>query len=733
MSDGKVVIEVTADTSSYSSAVGKLGSETKSSLSTAIKGSFIGNLFANAFSSAASTIGSSIDGAISRVDTLNQFPKVMQQMGFSASDAQGSIDKLSSGIEGLPTSLDSIAANTKSIALLTGDLDGATDTAIALNDAFLASGSSTADAERGLTQYTQMLSKGSVDMQSWRTLQETMGYALRETANEMGFTGESATNDLYKALQSGEVTFDEFNAKLVECDQAAGGFGSTAQTASAGIETSMQNAKTAITKNLANIIDEINGDGSISGIFDGLKNGINIAGAAIVEEIPKIKEAFGQIAQDFAPALETLKGAVEQVAPLIKGAFDGLIQSLPQLVPVIAGVAAAFGAFQAMTFLSSIPGIITGISTAMGALNMVMAANPIGVVVTLLAALVAALITAYNTNEDFRNAVNAAWETVSSVVGGAIQGLVEFFQNFDQNLVNAFNDAVSAGSDFINNIGNAIASLPSTLAGFLSAGIAKVVSFATSMATNARNAGTRFLSGIVNGIRSVPGRVASFLSNTVGKAGSFASSFAAKAANAARNFASKITSGLAGLPGKMVSVGGQIIQGIVSGLNPAAITARMKEIASGALSTVKSFLGIHSPSRVMRDQVGKMISAGVAKGIAADASLAAKAAANMAGDVVTAAEGNTATIPLGFDLQRAAGALDSVSTVDILGESVMQAAEGITTRLDTVISKLEAIANRKSGEQRAVTVNLNYSNNSDANTMANELARKLRSLELLGA
>src|SRR5690625_6318316 len=125
--------------------------------------------------------------SIVRYDTLNNFPRVMAQVGFDADMSQDAIDRLSDGIQGLPTRLDEVAATAQSIAIMTGDLDGAVDTTLALNNAFLASGASSADAERGLQQYVQRLSKGEVDLQSWRTLQETMPYALREKAEAIGF------------------------------------------------------------------------------------------------------------------------------------------------------------------------------------------------------------------------------------------------------------------------------------------------------------------------------------------------------------------------------------------------------------------------------------------------------------------------------------------------------------------------------------------------------------------
>src|SRR5690606_32909610 len=150
---------------------------------------------------------------------------------------------------------------------MTGDLDGAVETTLALNNAFLASGASQADAARGLEQYVQMLAKGEVDLQSWRTLQETMGVALNDVAKAFGFAGKSAQNDLYEALKSGEITFDEFNNKLIELSNQTGGFADQARTASGGIRTAWTNLSTWIVTGVADVIGAIDealgGTGSI--------------------------------------------------------------------------------------------------------------------------------------------------------------------------------------------------------------------------------------------------------------------------------------------------------------------------------------------------------------------------------------------------------------------------------------------------------------------------------------
>ena len=190
-------------------------------------------------------LSSSLDGAINRFDTMQSYPKVMKSLGFAVGQSQKSVAKLNQSVQGLPTSLADVVTTSKSLSAVTGNIDKATDTTIALNHAFLASGSSSEDASRGLQQYSQMLAKGKVDMQSWRTLQETMAPALTKVAKKLGIASGDA-NELYEALQNGTITFDQFNDAMIECDTETGGFAETALEASKGVKTSMTNIKSAV-------------------------------------------------------------------------------------------------------------------------------------------------------------------------------------------------------------------------------------------------------------------------------------------------------------------------------------------------------------------------------------------------------------------------------------------------------------------------------------------------------
>src|SRR5690625_602008 len=322
MADGKVTIEVLLDDKGVTKGTKKvegtlkgIGGAAKRGVATVGKLAGALGLVALAYKGI-DMVKQSLDGAIDRYDTLNNFPKVMELIGFDAQTSRKAIDRLSDGIQGLPTRLDEVASTAQNIAVMTGDLDGAVDTTLALNNAFLASGASTADAQRGLDQYVQMLAKGEVDLQSWRTLQETMPYALRETAEAFGFTGQSATNDFYEALKAGDITMDEFNAKLIELDQAQGGFAETAQEASGGIRTAWTNMGTWIVTGVADIIGAIDealgGTGSLEGAINRLK--------------PVVQGVFGFIADTAIPAvgnaIQFLKDKFDEYRPAIENVID---------------------------------------------------------------------------------------------------------------------------------------------------------------------------------------------------------------------------------------------------------------------------------------------------------------------------------------------------------------------------------------------------------------------------
>lgn len=277
-----------------------------------------------ALGAAMNTVTTSLDGAITRFDTLHSYPKVMNSLGFSTDAAKASVSKLNASVQGLPTFLSDIVKSAQSLTSVTGNMDKATDTAIALNHALLASSASTEDVSRAQQQYSQMLATGKPDMQSWRTLQETMAPALSKTAKKLGIVSGN-TNELYEAMKSGQITFDQFNAALIECDTEAGGFAETALSASKTIRTGFTNIKSAVENVEMRIISAFNnildsqGFGSFVDILDKVKSSIYSLSGAFMETKDGIDYTFKPaILQDFMSAINTMKTKVRSAMNAFK-------------------------------------------------------------------------------------------------------------------------------------------------------------------------------------------------------------------------------------------------------------------------------------------------------------------------------------------------------------------------------------------------------------------------------
>ena len=361
----------------------------------AIKNFSVGAVAFKAVSSAMNLVSQSMDKAIDRFDTLQRFPKVMKSLGHSSKDVAASTKLLSEGIEGLPTSLDTVVATTQKLTSMTGNLKQSTKLTIALNNAFLASGASTEEASRGLTQYTQMLSSGKVDLQSWKTLQETMSYALQKTAESFGYAGASAQNDLYKALQDGKITFSDFSKRLVELNKGVNGFAEMAKKNSEGIKTSFNNIILAVAKGIANIITE----------FDNLSKAVT--GKSIAKHLDSIKDAINNA---FNIIINVIRGATPVVKSLVS-VLGFLKPVLDPLISIFAGVAGAVLLFKgAMLGLSIIKGI--------GSL--------IGTLITSLVSLTSTSLVATGATTGLAGALASLSSGGVFLVVGAIAGLVSW-------------------------------------------------------------------------------------------------------------------------------------------------------------------------------------------------------------------------------------------------------------------------------------------------------------------
>lgn len=901
----------------------------------------VAGIASTVFSKVASVVTGSLNSAISRADQMNNFPKVMKNLGYSSEDAAASIKKISSALDGLPTTSSAMTGMVQQLAPLTSNLDQATNIALAFNNAMLAGGASTMEQENALTQYTQMLSAGKVDMQAWRSIQAAMPGQLNQVAEAMLGAGKNS-NDLYEAMKNGSISFDDFNKKVMELNQNGFGkyasFAQQAKDATQGIGTAMENVQNRVAKAVQKVVEAV-GVENIAGAINGFSSQFGKIGDAAAGMVTGVKGWFGEAAQaaqplvsiwqsDFGQLGVYLKGLASNaqafggslldvvtnggglqnfltglnniISPLVNwwialtrnvsifigtlsdsggvqaflaslselwkgltqlgqgladavtgflavGQNGGAAASIGQLVgdafnaaaplvkslgsalqsvgdwasangdivrSAIIGIGTAFAAvkgYQALnsglqaltgtmnTVTTAAKGVSNGIMLMMdlggpvamlkqmagglslvktaqtawstatkmatavqGAFNAVIAANPIGAIAVAVAAVVAALGWFFTQTEvgrkawaSFTSFLSSAWQSVVSFVTSlgqnianfftqtipnAIQSVIQWFQqlpsaigtalsnlitsigtwavsfgqsalqagqqfvsniaNFLTNLPatiaywlaygitfvvlwaaqlgsqaisagqqflanlgtffvqlpgNIWNwltstvasvaswaaqmgaNALSAGSQFLSNVGTFISQLPSNVGSWLSGAVSAAASFVGRMASNAVNAGSRFLSSIGSYISQVPGRIGAGLSGAISAVGSFASSMASGALRAGQQFLSNLVNTLASIPGRMVSIGSQIVQGIISGITGSigkvgsAILGGVKD----AISDVKNFLGIHSPSRLFRDQIGRNIGLGLAQGISNSQAAVMSSMNGMASDIAS--------------------------------------------------------------------------------------------------
>ena len=461
-------------------SVNNLGRETQSASQTVGAG---GSSISSTFKSMAGAMGlvaiagkawgvvkDSMSGAINRFDTLNKYPVVMKALNYSTRDVAKSTAILSKGIDGLPTSLQDVTSVAQQLAPLTGSATKASKSAIALNNAFLASGASVADTSRGLQQYTQMLSTGKVDLMSYRTLMETMPIALRKVANSFGFTGKSAEQDLYKALQSGQITVDQLNDRFIKLNGGVNGFAQLAKKNSEGIGTSFANLKNTVVKNLANMLSAIDngfkqaGFGSIAQVLDNMKSSINSTfqvigpvvtnATVVILNFAKViggalKSAFSN--DIFRTAVVGILGFVGAVmaAHKVISIFTTLRSAIVGLSVIAKAGNLAMAFSEAMSTLAKTSKIAGG---AMKAFSAVASLGPWGIIAVAIAAVVAALTYFFTQTktgkalwQGFTTWLSGVWQslvgvatTVWNAIGNAINAVVNFIKPYWQGLVTFF-------------------------------------------------------------------------------------------------------------------------------------------------------------------------------------------------------------------------------------------------------------------------------------------------------
>lgn len=408
------------------------------------------------FTKIADVISNHVTPAISRLDTLNSYGKTMTALGFSTEDASASVQKLSGAIDGLPTTLDGIVNWQQQFTALTDDISGATDLTIALNNATLAAGKGQEAANNAMGNWYGIIAAGKPDAQHWQSLYSAMPAQMNQIAEAVLGAG-AKSDDLFAAWKDGAVTTEDVTNALLKLNSegldGVASFADQAQVGAQTIETAYGNLGTAISRNVANVMNVLNGDatnggGRIVKLLLNIKGLINNVGSTITNfvsahapEIDKIMESLGAIfkGEDIAGNIKTvlenvgtiiknlfsnvkdfLENNKESIIETIKSVFSSFIDTLVSLLPVLAPIAvAALGAIVG-SLIENLPMIIEGaVQVVLALVSGLMDSLP-----TLIPAIVDAVILIVNTLIDnIGFIIEAALQIIVALAMGLIDAL----------------------------------------------------------------------------------------------------------------------------------------------------------------------------------------------------------------------------------------------------------------------------------------------------------------------
>lgn len=217
------------------------------------------------------------------------------------------------------------------------------------------------------------------------------------------------------------------------------------------------------------------------------------------------------------------------------------------------------------------------------------------------------------------NFLNNVVAFFTQLPGKVLQFITSALNNVQTWATNMANKAREMGTNFINNVVSFFTQLPGKIQQFLSSALTNVQNWATNIANKAKEAATNFLNNVVNTITQLPGKIKLYLDSAITNLTTWVTQMGQKGKEAINSLITNVTSAASGIASKVMSIGSDIVSGVWQGIKNAKDTfvSNVKSFFSGIVDGVKDALGIGSPSKVFRDEVGRWLPPGVAQGFEA--------------------------------------------------------------------------------------------------------------------
>ena len=512
---------------------------------TVLKGT-MANLASQAISKVVDGFKSLVGGAVDYQKSMEYYTTSFTVMTGSADKASETVKKLADIGAKTPFDMPQLADATSLLMNFGFNADDAVDSMMMLGDISQGSADKLDSISRA---YGKMSSAQKVSLEDINMMIDAGFNPLQEISEH---TGESMQS-LYDRISKGKMSVDEITESMKRSTSEGGKY-----------FKSMDAQSQTLDGRLSTLSDTIN-----SKLGEALQP---ILQKAADEWLPNITNAIDNM------DIDSVVSVIDDIVSAVGDLFGFIMDNGDTIISLVAGIGTAMMVWNVASMINGVVGAVKafqvaneGASVAQALLNGVMNANPIMLVVTLLAGLIATIITLWNTNEGFRNAVISVWNAFKDTVGNVI---------------------TSVGG-FIGNLISWFQALPGRIGAFLGIVISNVQNWASNMVSRASEAGSNFVSRVVSFMRGLPSAVWNWLSSALNNVWNFARQLAQAGANAASGLVNNIIGKIRSLPGQLFNWGVDMVKGIANGIRNAIhhVTSAVSDVAN----KIKSFLHFSRP------------------------------------------------------------------------------------------------------------------------------------------
>lgn len=434
---------------------------------------------------------------------------------------------------------------------------------------------------------TQTAGAGKLTTENWNQLADAIPGASGKLQEAMLKNG-AYTGTFRDAMEKGEISADEFNQAIMDLGMTDAA--KEAATSTSTIEGAMGNLEASVVGVGTTILDQFKGPltsgismlaqgiSGLSGVFTGL---VQTIGPILSQIGTTFQTAFQPVVEivqsQLLPALQPLMSALQNLGNAIMPIITAAIQTI---APVLS------------TLVSNIGQTMSVIATAV---------TP---VINNIAALIQAVLPA----------IQSAFQICGTYIQGVINAVFPFIQTVVTSVMNVVNAIISTVLAAINGDWSGVWEGIQNIVSSVWNGIQSIVS-------GAINAVSGVISSVLNGISGIFSSVWNGIKGAVSSAWSGITSAVSSGVSSMMNFITSIPSRIMGVfsgaGSWLLSAGQNIIQGLINGITNAiggAISA-VKDAVGGIIDGAKSLLGIASPSKVFDREIGRMIPAGLGRGV----------------------------------------------------------------------------------------------------------------------